>query len=84
MVDDDNNRYDDDDDDNNRYLDDDDLPPSQVSLILYSPVSAALSAFFTVNTCSLVVIIMHYRDHYHGYYRDHDLKNSEITVFLSQ
>ena len=42
---------DDDGDDNKRYDDDDDdLPPSQVSLILYSPVSAALSAFFTVST----------------------------------
>ena len=53
---DDTDRYKD--DDTNRYNDEDDLPPSHVSLILYSPVSAALSAFFTVSTWSMVMIIM--------------------------
>ena len=49
---------DDDDGDDNKRYDDDDLPPSQVSLILYSPVSAALSAFFTVSTWIIMIIIM--------------------------
>ena len=55
VHDDDDDEDDDDADDNKRY-DDDDLPPSQVSLILYSPVSAALSAFFTVSTWIIMIL----------------------------